>query len=209
MWEGWTREKCTSRTGFCTSSVSSLLMGKYSNFLGIMKADSFLSRNLFLSNLREILSNSLFRWFRDCLNTLLWQNKTEFHWYEDWFLYLQPGVKSTQHLLHEINILLLRLSCLQCLLLGINIKRETTTTTTTRKNNNNRSGEGYMHLFDGVWAHHHGPAQGLVEPVVHAVDQVGQVVHEVPGESRSSLMQGRKWRRKGSLNYLIYQYWRD
>ena len=54
--------------------------------------------------------------------------------------YLRPGVKSTQHLLHEINILLLRFSCLQCLLLGINIKRETTTTT-TRKNNNNRSGE--------------------------------------------------------------------
>ena len=52
----------------------------------------------------------------------------------------------------------------------------------------NRCGEVDMHLFDGVRAHHHGPAQRLVEPVVHAVDQVGQVVHKVPGEPRSSLM---------------------
>ena len=77
----------TSRTGFCTNSVSSLLkhfycydetqkilrlappvnymiitahlIGKYSNFLGIIKADSFRSRNLFLSSLKKILVKAL------------------------------------------------------------------------------------------------------------------------------------------------------
>ena len=39
-----------------------------------------------------------------------------------------------------------------------------------------------INLFEGIGAHHHGPAQRLVEAVVHAVDQVGQVVHEVPKE---------------------------
>ena len=36
---------------------------------------------------------------------------------------LRPWVQSTQHLLHQINILLLRLACLQFLALGFKIKR--------------------------------------------------------------------------------------
>ena len=37
-------------------------------------------------------------------------------------------------------------------------------------------------LLYAVGAHGHGAGEGLVEAVVHAVDQVRQVVHEVPKE---------------------------
>ena len=43
------------------------LIGKYSNFLGIIKADSFRSRNLFLSSLKKILVKALLG-FGDPLN---------------------------------------------------------------------------------------------------------------------------------------------
>ena len=50
-----------------------------------------------------------------------------------------------------------------------------------------------INLFEGIGAHHHGPAQRLVEAIVHAVDQVGQVVHKVPERQCGAGVKDLKW----------------